>query len=71
MKQKTRFKNFGNIGIGLKKAISVDLYFQFSNFTEVPYFPFDTFGVNVCQSTCLGKTYMVSSYMLILQQSWQ
>jgi len=25
MKQKTRFKNFGNIGIGLKKAISVDL----------------------------------------------
>jgi len=29
MKQKTRFKNFGNIGIdiGLKKAISVDLYF--------------------------------------------
>jgi len=26
MKQKTRFKNFGNIGIGLKKAISVDLY---------------------------------------------
>jgi len=28
MKQKTRFKNFGNIGIGigLKKAISVDLW---------------------------------------------
>jgi len=26
MKQKTRFKNFGNIGTGLKKAISVDLY---------------------------------------------
>jgi len=26
MKQKTRFKNFGNIGIGLKKAVSVDLY---------------------------------------------
>jgi len=26
MKQKTRFKNFGNIGIGLKKNISVDLY---------------------------------------------
>jgi len=25
MKQKTRFKNFGNTGIGLKKAISVDL----------------------------------------------
>jgi len=25
MKQETRFKNFGNIGIGLKKAISVDL----------------------------------------------
>jgi len=25
MKQKTRFKNFGNIGIGLKKAIPVDL----------------------------------------------
>jgi len=25
MKQKTRFKNFGNIGIGLKKVISVDL----------------------------------------------
>jgi len=25
MKQKTRFKSFGNIGIGLKKAISVDL----------------------------------------------
>ena len=23
-KQKTRFKNFGNIGIGLKKAMSVD-----------------------------------------------
>jgi len=34
MKQKTRFKNFSNIGIGryigigLKKAISVDLYLQ-------------------------------------------
>jgi len=28
MRQKTRFKNFGNIGIGLKKAISVDLCFQ-------------------------------------------
>jgi len=26
MKQKTRFKKFGNIGIGLKKAVSVDLY---------------------------------------------
>jgi len=26
MKQKTRFKIFGNIGIGLKKAISVNLY---------------------------------------------
>jgi len=26
MKQKTRFKIFGNIGIGLKKAMSVDLY---------------------------------------------
>ena len=26
MKQKTIFKIFGNIGIGLKKAISVDLY---------------------------------------------
>jgi len=26
MKQKTRFKNFGNISIGLKKTISVDLY---------------------------------------------
>jgi len=26
MNQKTRFKNFGNIGIGLKKATSVDLY---------------------------------------------
>jgi len=26
MKQKTRFKNFGNIGIGLKKVISVDVY---------------------------------------------
>jgi len=25
MKQKTRFKNFVNIGIGLKKAILVDL----------------------------------------------
>jgi len=25
MKQKTRFKNFGNIGIGLKKAMPVDL----------------------------------------------
>jgi len=25
MKQKTRFKNFGNISIGLRKAISVDL----------------------------------------------
>jgi len=30
MKQKTRFKNFGNIGIdiGLKKAISADLYIK-------------------------------------------
>jgi len=28
MKQKTRFKNFGNIGIGLKKAILVDVYLQ-------------------------------------------
>jgi len=28
MKQKTRFKSFGNIGDGLKKAISVDLYFE-------------------------------------------
>jgi len=26
MKQKIRFKNFANIGIGLKKDISVDLY---------------------------------------------
>jgi len=26
MKQKTTFKNFGNISIGLKEAISVDLY---------------------------------------------
>jgi len=25
MKQKTRFQNFGNIGIDLKKTISVDL----------------------------------------------
>jgi len=35
MKQKTRFKNFGNIGIGLKNHISrslvVLLYFPFKN----------------------------------------
>ena len=29
MKQKTIFKFFGNIGIGLKIAISVDLYYLF------------------------------------------
>jgi len=37
MKHKTRFKNFGNIvigryiGIGLKKALSVDLYMLLCN----------------------------------------
>jgi len=36
MKQKTRFKNFGNIGIGLKKAISVDLSWKGRHFYGRP-----------------------------------
>jgi len=43
MKQKTRFKNFGNIGIGLKKAISVDLLVSITGLFGIGRFGLETF----------------------------
>jgi len=60
MKQKTRFKNIGNIGIGLKKAMLIDHCFSSVQFdpTCIPTQPSMLHSSNVSFCTSLMKFFM-------------